>query len=78
MLSELRAELDQINQEIVVMERLVCVQGRKRCGRPPKSMTLVKRNGPKGPRLVLGTGTEGSSKRSESQAVEIPGNTSSG
>ncbi|HEX5227503.1 MAG TPA: hypothetical protein VFW44_07315 [Bryobacteraceae bacterium] len=48
MLSDLRAERDQITEAIAVLERLTVGQGRRR-GRPPKWLTEVKRRGrPKG------------------------------
>jgi hypothetical protein len=48
MLSDLRTERDQIEEAIVVLERLSLGQGKRR-GRPPKWMTQVKRRGrPKG------------------------------
>jgi hypothetical protein len=48
MLAELRAEREQIEESIIVLERLARGQGKRR-GRPPKWMTQVKRRGrPKG------------------------------
>jgi AT hook motif len=48
MLSDLRTERDQIDEAIIVLERLSLGQGKRR-GRPPKWMTQVKRRGrPKG------------------------------
>jgi hypothetical protein len=44
MLDELRAERDQVEQAILVLERLARGQGKRR-GRPPKWMTEVKRRG---------------------------------
>ncbi len=44
MLAELRAELENLEQAIVVLERLVVGRGRRR-GRPPAWMTAVKRRG---------------------------------
>ena len=48
MLDELRAEREQVEQAILVLERLARGQGKRR-GRPPKWMTGMKRRGrPKG------------------------------
>lgn len=44
MLEELRAEREQVEQAILVLERLARGQGKRR-GRPPKWMTEVKRRG---------------------------------
>jgi hypothetical protein len=44
MLDELRAEREQVEQAILVLERLARGQGKRR-GRPPKWMTEVKRRG---------------------------------
>jgi hypothetical protein len=44
MIAELRTERDQINEAIIVMERLALGQGKRR-GRPPAWLTLVKRRG---------------------------------
>ena len=44
MLAELRAELEHIEQAILVVERLGRGQGKRR-GRPPKWMAQVKRRG---------------------------------
>jgi hypothetical protein len=44
MLEELRAEREQIEESIIVLERLARGQGKRR-GRPPKWMTQVKRPG---------------------------------
>jgi hypothetical protein len=71
-LSELHAERKQIDEAIVVLERLLLAQGKKRRRRRPKSMTLVK---PKGPHLVWRTGTEGSSSALHDK---IPLNTAPG
>ena len=44
MLDELRAEREQIEESIIVLERLARGQGKRR-GRPPKWMTQLKRRG---------------------------------
>jgi hypothetical protein len=44
MLAELRAEREQVEQAILVLERIAAGQGRRR-GRPPKWMTETKRRG---------------------------------
>ena len=44
MLAELRTERDQIDEAILVMERLAVGRGRRR-GRPPAWMSQVKRRG---------------------------------
>lgn len=44
MLLELRAEREQIEQAILVLERVGLGRGKRR-GRPPKWMTAVKRRG---------------------------------
>jgi hypothetical protein len=44
MLAELRTERDELNEAILVMERLAVGRGRRR-GRPPKWMEQVKRRG---------------------------------
>jgi hypothetical protein len=44
MLAELRAERDQLNEAILLFERLVAGRGKRR-GRPPAWMALVKRRG---------------------------------
>jgi hypothetical protein len=44
MLEELRAERENIEQAILVLERIGRGQGKRR-GRPPKWMTEVKRRG---------------------------------
>jgi hypothetical protein len=44
MLAELRAEPENIEQTIIVLERISRGQGKRR-GRPPKWMTEVKRRG---------------------------------
>ena len=44
MLAELRAERENIEQAIIVLERIGLGQGKRR-GRPPKWMTQVKRRG---------------------------------
>ena len=44
MLTELRAERDQLAEAILVLERLAAGRGKRR-GRPPKWMTAVKRRG---------------------------------
>jgi hypothetical protein len=44
MLAELRAERDQLDEAILVLERLGAGRGKRR-GRPPAWMTLVKRRG---------------------------------
>jgi hypothetical protein len=44
MLAELRAERDQLNEAIRVLERLAAGSGKRR-GRPPKWMAAVKRRG---------------------------------
>jgi hypothetical protein len=44
MLAELRAEREQVDEAIIVLERLARGQGRRR-GRPPAWMTTVKRRG---------------------------------
>jgi hypothetical protein len=48
MLSELRAEREQIEQAIRVVERLAAATGGKRAGRPPKWMAAAK----PGPEMV--------------------------
>jgi hypothetical protein len=56
MLAELREQRDQIEQAIIVLERIAAGQGKRR-GRPPAWVTAVKRRGrppgsknkPKGP-----------------------------
>jgi hypothetical protein len=44
MLAELRAEREQVDEAIIVLERLARGQGKRR-GRPPAWMTGVKRRG---------------------------------
>jgi hypothetical protein len=44
MLAELRSERQQIEEGIIVLERLARGRGKRR-GRPPKWMTEVKRRG---------------------------------
>ena len=44
MLAELRAEREQLNEAILIFERLAASRGRRR-GRPLKWMTEVKRRG---------------------------------
>jgi hypothetical protein len=44
MLTELRAERDQIDEAILIFERLAVGRGRRR-GRPPAWMTVGKRRG---------------------------------
>jgi hypothetical protein len=44
MLIELRADRDQLDEAILVLERLAAGRGRRR-GRPPAWMTTVKRRG---------------------------------
>jgi hypothetical protein len=44
MLAELRAEREQINEAILIFERLTTGRGKRR-GRPPAWMTVVKRRG---------------------------------
>ena len=44
MLAELRAEREQIEQAILVLERIAAGRGRRR-GRPPAWMTGMKRRG---------------------------------
>jgi hypothetical protein len=44
MLAELRAERDQLDEAILLFERLAAGRGRRR-GRPPKWMAAVKRRG---------------------------------
>jgi len=44
MLAELRAEREQVEEAIIVLERLALGQGKRR-GRPPAWMTTVKRRG---------------------------------
>jgi hypothetical protein len=44
MLAELRAEREQVDEAIIVLERLARGQGKRR-GRPPAWMTTVKRRG---------------------------------
>lgn len=44
MIAELRAERQQVEQAILVLERIALGQGKRR-GRPPKWMTPVKRRG---------------------------------
>jgi hypothetical protein len=44
MLSELRTELDQLAEAILVLERLAAGRGKRR-GRPPAWMAVVKRRG---------------------------------
>jgi len=44
MLAELRAERDQLDEAILLFERLAAGRGRRR-GRPPKWMSAVKRRG---------------------------------
>jgi hypothetical protein len=44
MLAELRAEREQVEQAVLVLERIAAGQGRRR-GRPPKWMTETKRRG---------------------------------
>lgn len=44
MLAELRAEREQIDEAIVVLERMARGRGKRR-GRPPKWMTGMKRRG---------------------------------
>jgi hypothetical protein len=47
MLAELRAEREQIEEAILVLERIACGRGRRR-GRPPKWMTGMRRGRPLG------------------------------
>jgi hypothetical protein len=48
MLEELRAERDQLNEAILVLERMAVGRGKRR-GRPPAWMTEIKQRGrPKG------------------------------
>ena len=44
MLAELRAEREQVEQAIMVLERIALGRGKRR-GRPPAWMTAVKRRG---------------------------------
>jgi hypothetical protein len=44
MLAELRAEQEQVEQAILVLERIARGQGKRR-GRPPKWMSGIKRRG---------------------------------
>jgi hypothetical protein len=44
MLAELRTEREQVEEAIIVLERLARGQGKRR-GRPPAWMTTVKRRG---------------------------------
>jgi hypothetical protein len=44
MLDELRTERDQVNDAILVLERLAAGRGKRR-GRPPAWMSAVKRRG---------------------------------
>jgi hypothetical protein len=44
LLAELRTEREQLEQAILVLERMALGQGKRR-GRPPKWMTQVKRRG---------------------------------
>jgi hypothetical protein len=44
MLAELRTEREQVEEAILVLERMAVGRGRRR-GRPPKWMTEVKRRG---------------------------------
>ena len=44
MLAELRTELDQLVEAILILERLAVGRGKRR-GRPPTWMTAVKRRG---------------------------------
>jgi hypothetical protein len=44
MLAELRAEREQVEEAIIVLERLARGRGKRR-GRPPKWMTGMKRRG---------------------------------
>ena len=44
MLTELRSELDQVDQAFMVLERIATGRGPRR-GRPPAWMTQVKRRG---------------------------------
>jgi hypothetical protein len=45
MLAELRTERDQIEEAILVLERMATGRGGKRRGRPPAWMSAVKRRG---------------------------------
>jgi hypothetical protein len=45
MLEELRTEREQVEEAILVLERLAAGRGRRR-GRPPAWMSRVKRRGP--------------------------------
>lgn len=49
MLADIRAERDQLDEAIRVLERLAAGQGKRR-GRPPAWMTTLKRRG-----LLLGS-----------------------
>ena len=44
MLEELRAEREQVNEAILVLERMAVGRGKRR-GRPPKWLSEVKRRG---------------------------------
>jgi len=44
MLEELRTEREQVNEAILVLERIAAGRGKRR-GRPPAWMTAVKRRG---------------------------------
>lgn len=44
MLAELRAEREQVDEAVLILERLAAGRGRRR-GRPPAWMTLLKRRG---------------------------------
>lgn len=44
MLAELRAEREQLEQAILVLQRIALGHGKRR-GRPPKWMTQIKRRG---------------------------------
>jgi hypothetical protein len=44
MLAELRAEREQVEEAIIVLERLALGQGKRR-GHPPAWMTAIKRHG---------------------------------
>jgi hypothetical protein len=62
MLVELRAERDQLDEAILVLQRLAAGQGKRR-GRPPAWMTAVKRRGR----------PPGSKKQAESRLIRYSG-----
>jgi hypothetical protein len=45
MLAELHTERDQINEAILVLERMAVGRGGRRRGRPPAWMSVVKKRG---------------------------------